>query len=124
MQNPGLLKKEKHVILESNYQMPIEDAFDYSIEIIMKDKNGKKLRFGSDEYNKSLDILKAHLDALRINVHDNFKFFRTADITILIFVGVTSESLTKIRGHIHKLNCHNEKMTVIFDDVALRIIQK
>ena len=99
-------------------------SMDYVIRVILKNKNNEVLEVGSDEQNKIISFLKNHLDILRNNVHDNFKFMRFPDNTSLIFVDVMPEPLVKIKEHIHKLNCDNEKMTISFDDVSLTVIQK
>lgn len=79
----------------------------------------------SDEQNKIVSFLKTHLDILRKNnIHNNFKFGRFPDNTFLIFVDVMPESLVKIKEHIHKLNCDDEKMMINFDGESLKITQK
>jgi|APSaa5957512535_1039671.scaffolds.fasta_scaffold485591_1 hypothetical protein len=97
---------------------------DYKIKVVIKDKNNEILKVNSNEQNKIISFLKTNLDILRNNVHDNFKFIRFPNDTFLIFVDVMPESLVKIKEHIHKLICNDEKMTISFDGALLEIIQK
>ena len=101
-----------------------EGKIDYLIEVIIVDSNSQKLELGSEQYNYVIDLLKNHLSFVRDNVHANFKIFHNPIITTLVFVKPSAESIQKIKEHIHKLNRHDETMSIIFDGLTLKIIKK
>ena len=88
------------------------------------DSNGQELRFGSYQYDNVIEFLKNHLKFIRDNIHDNFKFFRRPDDTLLIFVNPSDKSIQKIIEHMRKLNGDDEKMTISFDESVLKIVKK